>query len=238
VLVHEATFDDDRLQDARRKRHSTVGEATKAARDMRTKGLLVLTHFSQRYKVGASSSSSVSAATKKEMSDLPPPPTSNDVSSSSSGSEQREQAEKVAVAGGATKESKDSSSSTLSPAAPSSLRVGIRTNGGLAPLVRISAYDHLELRDLAALSSAAEAERRVVLPEMEEQEEDEAGSGSACVPQLRSPQKGPRHFAALFEPASTPLDQLKRELGLIDKYFGKPDTPAASSESVEVGLSR
>jgi ribonuclease Z len=52
VLVHEATFDDDRAEDARRKRHSTVGEALRVARDMQVKDLVLLTHFSQRYPRG------------------------------------------------------------------------------------------------------------------------------------------------------------------------------------------
>eukprot|EP00884_Botryococcus_braunii_P016939 jgi/Botrbrau1/3929/Bobra.0365s0005.1 len=48
LLIHEATFDDALLSQATEKRHSTMGEAHRAAREMgayRT----VLTHFSQRY---------------------------------------------------------------------------------------------------------------------------------------------------------------------------------------------
>ena len=48
LLIHEATFDDDRMQDAVRKRHSTVGEALGVAGKMRARWT-VLTHFSQRY---------------------------------------------------------------------------------------------------------------------------------------------------------------------------------------------
>eukprot|EP01062_Namystynia_karyoxenos_P062218 TRINITY_DN55134_c0_g1_i1.p1 TRINITY_DN55134_c0_g1~~TRINITY_DN55134_c0_g1_i1.p1 ORF type:complete len:856 (+),score=240.38 TRINITY_DN55134_c0_g1_i1:81-2570(+) len=48
VLVHEATFEDDKLQDAEAKRHSTVGGALGVARRMEAR-CTVLTHFSQRY---------------------------------------------------------------------------------------------------------------------------------------------------------------------------------------------
>ncbi|KAH9253646.1 hypothetical protein BASA81_008264 [Batrachochytrium salamandrivorans] len=48
VLVHEATFDDTKQDEACKKRHSTVGEAIQVARDMRA-GVLLLTHASQRY---------------------------------------------------------------------------------------------------------------------------------------------------------------------------------------------
>jgi ribonuclease BN (tRNA processing enzyme) len=63
ILIHEATFNDDRLEDAKKKRHSTVSEAFNVGEDIRkaldeestthkqTLTLLgiVLTHFSQRY---------------------------------------------------------------------------------------------------------------------------------------------------------------------------------------------
>jgi ribonuclease Z len=48
VLIHEATFEDDLLEDAVKKRHSTTSEAIQTgvnARCYRT----ILTHFSQRY---------------------------------------------------------------------------------------------------------------------------------------------------------------------------------------------
>ena len=48
VLVHEATFADDLLQHAERKRHSTVSEALRVSGDARA-GATILTHFSQRY---------------------------------------------------------------------------------------------------------------------------------------------------------------------------------------------
>lgn len=48
LLVHECTFADDRRDDARAKRHSTMAEALGVARDMAARRTL-LTHFSQRY---------------------------------------------------------------------------------------------------------------------------------------------------------------------------------------------
>lgn len=48
VLVHEATFDDSKQDEACKKRHSTLGEAVQVARDMRA-SVLLLTHASQRY---------------------------------------------------------------------------------------------------------------------------------------------------------------------------------------------
>eukprot|EP00659_Diplonema_papillatum_P008008 gene8008-12320_t len=48
MLVHEATFDDDKHLDAVSKKHSTVGEALALAAAMSAKQT-VLTHFSQRY---------------------------------------------------------------------------------------------------------------------------------------------------------------------------------------------
>ncbi|OAX79174.1 hypothetical protein ACJ72_06509, partial [Emergomyces africanus] len=48
VLIHEATFEDDMLQDAMAKRHSTCGEALGVAKRMRARNV-ILTHFSQRY---------------------------------------------------------------------------------------------------------------------------------------------------------------------------------------------
>ncbi|OJD25287.1 hypothetical protein ACJ73_03343 [Blastomyces percursus] len=48
VLIHEATFEDDMLRDAKAKRHSTCGEALRVAERMRARNV-ILTHFSQRY---------------------------------------------------------------------------------------------------------------------------------------------------------------------------------------------
>lgn len=48
LLIHEATFDDDKLEDAKRKRHSTISEALSVSSRMRAKHT-ILTHFSQRY---------------------------------------------------------------------------------------------------------------------------------------------------------------------------------------------
>ena len=46
LLIHEATFDDSMVDDAKKKRHSTVSEALKVASDMQAYAV-VLTHFSQ-----------------------------------------------------------------------------------------------------------------------------------------------------------------------------------------------
>ncbi|PGG96276.1 hypothetical protein AJ79_09648 [Helicocarpus griseus UAMH5409] len=48
VLIHEATFEDDMVGDAKAKRHSTVSEALDVAKRMDAKNV-ILTHFSQRY---------------------------------------------------------------------------------------------------------------------------------------------------------------------------------------------
>lgn len=48
VLIHEATFDSDMIDDARAKRHSTVAEAIDVGNKMQAKHI-ILTHFSQRY---------------------------------------------------------------------------------------------------------------------------------------------------------------------------------------------
>lgn len=48
LLIHECTFDDDMGSHARKKMHSTVGEALGVAREMKARRTL-LTHFSQRY---------------------------------------------------------------------------------------------------------------------------------------------------------------------------------------------
>lgn len=48
VLLHEATFEDERQDDAREKKHSTIGEAIAVGKQMGARRLL-LTHFSQRY---------------------------------------------------------------------------------------------------------------------------------------------------------------------------------------------
>jgi ribonuclease Z len=48
VLIHEVTFGDDMLGEARAKSHSTVGEALLVAQSMAAKAV-VMTHFSQRY---------------------------------------------------------------------------------------------------------------------------------------------------------------------------------------------
>ncbi|KAI5805591.1 hypothetical protein DFH27DRAFT_524078 [Peziza echinospora] len=48
LLLHEATFDDELVAEARAKKHSTTSEAIKAGLDMGARTLF-LTHFSQRY---------------------------------------------------------------------------------------------------------------------------------------------------------------------------------------------
>lgn len=48
VLLHEATFEDDRRDDAIAKKHSTTGEAIAVGKKMGARRIL-LTHFSQRY---------------------------------------------------------------------------------------------------------------------------------------------------------------------------------------------
>ncbi len=54
LLIHEATFDDSKQEDAVKKRHSTSSEARRMAVQMHAKHT-VLTHFSQRYPLEASS---------------------------------------------------------------------------------------------------------------------------------------------------------------------------------------
>lgn len=48
VLIHEATFDSTMIDDAIKKKHSTVDEAVEVGRKMQAKKV-ILTHFSQRY---------------------------------------------------------------------------------------------------------------------------------------------------------------------------------------------
>ena len=48
LLIHEATFENEKLDEAERKLHSTVGEALQAGIDMNAHRT-ILTHFSQRY---------------------------------------------------------------------------------------------------------------------------------------------------------------------------------------------
>ncbi|KAI0201504.1 beta-lactamase-like protein [Astrocystis sublimbata] len=49
ILIHESTFDDDMLSDAKAKKHSTMSEAIGVGRQMGARRIL-LTHFSQRYQ--------------------------------------------------------------------------------------------------------------------------------------------------------------------------------------------
>ncbi|KAJ3193795.1 hypothetical protein HK101_004059 [Irineochytrium annulatum] len=48
LLIHEATLEDEKMQEAKQKMHCTTSEAVDVGRRMRAKNLL-LTHFSQRY---------------------------------------------------------------------------------------------------------------------------------------------------------------------------------------------
>lgn len=48
LLIHEATMEDDLIEDAKLKRHSTVSQAIEIGKQMNSKFTL-LTHFSQRY---------------------------------------------------------------------------------------------------------------------------------------------------------------------------------------------
>lgn len=48
LLIHEATLEDSKIRDAIAKKHSTVSEALRVAKDMKARNVL-LTHFSQRY---------------------------------------------------------------------------------------------------------------------------------------------------------------------------------------------
>lgn len=50
LLIHEATMEDDLLEEAKLKYHSTVSQAIHAGKQMGSKFTL-LTHFSQRYSV-------------------------------------------------------------------------------------------------------------------------------------------------------------------------------------------
>ena len=48
LLIHEATFEDDLVREARSKLHSTFSEAIEMGEKMEA-DYIVLTHFSQRY---------------------------------------------------------------------------------------------------------------------------------------------------------------------------------------------
>ena len=65
LLIHEATFENDLLEEAKQKKHTTIGEALVVAKDIKAEHVL-LTHFSQRYPDSASLPSSPKMGTKKE----------------------------------------------------------------------------------------------------------------------------------------------------------------------------
>jgi ribonuclease BN (tRNA processing enzyme) len=73
LLIHEATFDDTMYEDAVKKRHSTSSEARRVSQQMRAKHT-VLTHFSQRYPLEASTahapSSSILGTHSRSVGDL------------------------------------------------------------------------------------------------------------------------------------------------------------------------
>jgi ribonuclease BN (tRNA processing enzyme) len=48
-INHEATFEDQEIEDARKKRDSTMSEALKIAKGIQASSKLLLIHFSQRY---------------------------------------------------------------------------------------------------------------------------------------------------------------------------------------------
>eukprot|EP00924_Labyrinthula_sp_SR-Ha-C_P013844 augustus_masked-scaffold_5-processed-gene-15.50-mRNA-1 protein AED:0.13 eAED:0.13 QI:0/-1/0/1/-1/1/1/0/703 len=48
LLIHEATLEDDKIDEAKQKRHSTVSQAVNIGERMKAKHI-ILTHFSQRY---------------------------------------------------------------------------------------------------------------------------------------------------------------------------------------------
>ena len=135
VLVHEATFDDSRRDDARKKRHSTIGEALKVAKDMGVRGFTVLTHFSQRYPRGCAAAAAAAAATAAAAA----------ATATGAAAEGAEAAYTAAAAPGSEWPAgeADLTSSQVEP------RVA---NQALGPLT-IFSHDHLEINDLANVSA-------------------------------------------------------------------------------------
>jgi len=75
ILIHEATFDDDLVDDARCKKHSTITEAMTVGRDSRA-AITLLTHFSQRYpKLPPLGGNTVTESTGSPSSTAEPPVT-------------------------------------------------------------------------------------------------------------------------------------------------------------------
>ncbi|ANQ09957.1 Ribonuclease Z [Plasmodium coatneyi] len=70
ILIHEATFDDELLDEAIHKKHSTTHEAMQISLEVQCK-TLILTHFSQRYpkapKLNKSSSSEINEIMNKTI---------------------------------------------------------------------------------------------------------------------------------------------------------------------------
>lgn len=48
ILIHEATFSEEEIKEAKARKHSTMNEALRVFRNMNAR-YCVLTHFSQRY---------------------------------------------------------------------------------------------------------------------------------------------------------------------------------------------
>jgi ribonuclease BN (tRNA processing enzyme) len=63
LIVHECTFENDQKENAKEKRHSTLGDALRVFRESNPKRM-ILTHFSQRYHLFHPES--VSVACEKE----------------------------------------------------------------------------------------------------------------------------------------------------------------------------
>jgi ribonuclease BN (tRNA processing enzyme) len=81
TLIHEATFADDEIENAQKKKHSTISEALRVASDILASQVL-LTHFSQRYislRVPATIDSAVSSSNMGRSASSLPPLLCNDV---------------------------------------------------------------------------------------------------------------------------------------------------------------
>ena len=68
ILIHEATFEGGLLEEAQKKKHSTVDEAIQVGRQLKAR-MLLLTHFSQRYpkRIGIDDVAAEEARVKNPM---------------------------------------------------------------------------------------------------------------------------------------------------------------------------
>ncbi|BFZ63189.1 hypothetical protein YB2330_004309 [Saitoella coloradoensis] len=66
VLLHEATFDDSRKEEALKKKHSTTSEAIMVGKDMNAR-FTILTHFSQRYPIFSHSTRSANVGIAHDL---------------------------------------------------------------------------------------------------------------------------------------------------------------------------